>query len=320
MMRRPSQSLLTLWAMGSLAVVAAFSPSAFSNRARLATTKLNVDGPPPGTKLVSNKKEVIFDGNRFYETGLEEEDCIPSQEYCPIDPATGEPIRLTVEEKERMFLDALQSYYVSGRQVMDDAEFDMLKEDLAWNGSEVVALNRKEMMYLSAMQAFTRGEPILSDQEFDALRDELKEEGSQIAVSKEPKCYIDTGICKATFKRDFFRSNLLYLPLISIFGIIWLGLGYEILGGGINPLILGALGLPVIITGAKATTDTFIFPDNLVAYGPCPSCGAENRVYFGDILGVEGFGKQASIKCGNCKEVINVQRQSLRASSLPKND
>ena len=50
-----------------------------------------------------------------------------------------------------MFLDSLQSYYVSGRQIMDDAEFDSLKEDLSWNGSEVVNLNRKEVTYLEAM-------------------------------------------------------------------------------------------------------------------------------------------------------------------------
>ena len=92
-----------------------------------------------------------------------------------------------------MFLDALQSYYVSGRQVMDDAEFDALKEDLAWNGSGVVALNRKETMYLTAMQAYIRGEPIMEDGEFDRLRDELREEGSKIAVSKEPKCYIEVS-------------------------------------------------------------------------------------------------------------------------------
>ena len=59
-----------------------------------------------------------------------------------------------------MFLDALQSYYVSGRQVMDDVEFDALKEDLAWSGSDVVNLNRKEIMYLEAMQAYTKGEPV----------------------------------------------------------------------------------------------------------------------------------------------------------------
>lgn len=28
--------------------------------------------------------------------------------------------------------------------------------------------------------------------------------------------------------------------------------------------------------------------DATIAYGPCPSCNAPNRVFFGDILGVEG--------------------------------
>lgn len=104
----------------------------------------------------------------------------------------------------------------------------------------------------------------------------------------------------------------------AIVGLLWLGIGFEIIGGRINPLILGAFGAPVIYTASKAITDNLIFPNNLVAYGSCPTCGAENRVYFGDILGVEGFGNQANIKCTNCKEEIIVQRRSLRASSLPK--
>lgn len=236
-----------------------------------------------------------------------------------MDPDSGAPIRLSVEEKERMFLDALQSYYVSGRQVMDDAEFDSLKEDLVWNGSEVVNLNRREITYLEAMQAYIRGEPIMSDGEFDTLRDELREEGSSIAVDTEPKCYIETGVCTVTFQKDKFRNNLLYLPMISIVGSLWLGIGYEILGGRVNPLLLAAVGAPVIGTAAKAITDNLIFPDNLVAYGPCPSCETENRIYFGNILGVEGFGNQGKFKCTNCKSEVIVMKRSLRASTLPKN-
>jgi len=217
-----------------------------------------------------------------------------------------------------MFLDSLQSYYVSGRQVMDDAEFDALKEDLAWNGSKVVNLSRKEVTYLEAMQAYTKGAPIMKDEEFDVLKADLKEDGSSIAVSKEPKCYIDTGICTSTFEKDNFRNNLLYLPALSVIGILWLGIGYEIVGGRINPLVLAALGTPVVGAAAKAVTDNFIFPNNLVTYGPCPSCEEENRVYFGNILGVEGFGSQGAVKCTKCKEQIIVQRRSLRASTLPK--
>ena len=199
-MVRLAQSLIALWAAAALPNnVNAFTPyrraasRIVATPPTFTTTSLNLQDPEPGTKLVSNRKEIAFDGTRFFETGLEDEDCIPQQEFCIVDPNTSEPIRLTVEEKERMFLDALQSYYVSGRQVMDDAQFDSLKEDLAWNGSEVVNLNRKEIMYLEAMQAYMKGEPIMADAEFDQLRDELREDGSSIAVSTEPKCYIEVS-------------------------------------------------------------------------------------------------------------------------------
>lgn len=190
-----SRPLLALWtaAVLSSTLTSAFTPSSRTPSAARPSTTLRLEGPPAGTKLVSNRKEIAFDGSRFYETGVDEEDCIPANEFCVVDPDTSKPIRLTVEEKERMFLDSLQAYYVSGRQVMDDAEFDALKEDLAWNGSPVVNLNRQEVKYLEAMQAYTKGKPIMKDAEFDALRSELKEEGSKIAVNKEPKCYIDVS-------------------------------------------------------------------------------------------------------------------------------
>ena len=65
-----------------------------------------------------------------------------------------------------------------------------MKEDLAWNGSSLVQMNRQETKYLAAVQAYLKGTPILSDTEFDQLKAQLKEEGSSFASSKEPKCYI----------------------------------------------------------------------------------------------------------------------------------
>ena len=160
----------------------------------------------------------------------------------------------------------------------------------------------------------------MPDKEFDQLKKELKEEGSKFAVDAEPKCYIDTGVCKATFDEDKFRSNLLYLPAGALLMTLWLLFGYELIEPIIrlNPIILAILGTPWVYTGAKAITENFIFEDKLVLRGPCPSCSFPNRVYFGNILGVEGFGKQAEVKCPNCKEVFQVQRQSFRASTLPK--
>jgi len=40
------------------------------------------------------------------------------------------------------------------------------------------------------------GKPILTDAQFDSLKSSLKASGSLIAVSTEPKCYLDSGLCK----------------------------------------------------------------------------------------------------------------------------
>jgi hypothetical protein len=301
----------------------AFSPTIKPSVPALQKVSLNmVDGPSDGKKIASGKKEIGFDAasGRFFETGRSAEECVPDDEYCVLDENTGKLVRLTLAEKERIFLDALQSYYASGRQVLGDEEFDLLKEDLQWNGSPLVQMNRNEAQYLAAMQAYLNGNPIMNDAEFDTLKKTLKEEESQFAVSTDPKCYIDTGICTVTMKEDFFRSNLLYLPVGAVLSLLWLGFGFEIIEPfiRINPLLLIALGAPAIITGTKTITDDFIFVNNKIVYGPCPSCETENRIYFGDILTVEGFGDIAEVKCPNCKTVFTVQRNTLRASTIPK--
>lgn len=204
--------------------------------------------------------------------------------------------------------------------MLSDDEFDLLKEDLSWNGSDVVVMNRKEAQYLTAMQDYLKGSPSMPDEEFDNLKKDLMEEGSKFAVQTEPKCYIDTGICKVTLQEDNFRTNLLYLPATVIFFLGWLGFGFEVLEPfiRINPLLLAILGTPLIYTGAKTVTEEFVFQDTLLLYGPCPACQSENRVYFGNILGVEGFKDQAQVKCRNCKTDFTVQRDTYRASTLPK--
>lgn len=308
---------------------AAFAPASSSRvaptlaRIPFTVTKMADDDKLDGAQITSARKELKFDDatGRFFETDMDSEDCIPDEEFCTLDEDTGKKIRLTVAEKERIFLDALQSYYASGRQLLTDEDFDQLKEDLEWNGSSVVSVNRQESKYLAAMEAYLKGKPIMDDVEFDNLKTELKESGSKFAVETEPKCYIDTGVCKVTFQEDKFRSNLLYLPAGLTLAVVWLGLAFEIVEPFIrvNPLILFALGFPLIYQGAQKITEEFLFENKLVAYGPCPSCEAESRIYFGNILGVEGFTDESNAKCPTCKEVITVQRRTLRASTLPKN-
>lgn len=184
----------------------------------------------------------------------------------------------------------------------------------------MVVMNRKEAKYLAAMQDYLKGKPSLSDAEFDELKKELLEDGSQFAVQVEPQCYVDTGICKVTMQEDTFKRNLLYLPAGFALLTVWLGLSYELIEPliRINPLFLGLAGAPIIYSGSRFITEELLFTDFKIARGPCPSCNFENNVFFGDILGVEGFGNEASVKCPNCKAQFTVQRNTLRASTLPK--
>ena len=77
---------------------------------KTSSTSLFVDGPEDGTTITSARKELSYDAStgRFFETDLEPDECVPGDEYCVIDKESGEAIRLTLEEKERIFLDALQ--------------------------------------------------------------------------------------------------------------------------------------------------------------------------------------------------------------------
>ena len=52
-------------------------------------------------------------------------------------------------------------------------------------------MHKKELTFV--FFSFSNLTQIMSDAEFDALRGELKEDKSSIAVSKEPKCYIEVS-------------------------------------------------------------------------------------------------------------------------------
>lgn len=67
---------------------------------------------------------------------------------------------------------------------------------------------------------------------------------------------------------------------------------------------------------AKEITETIIFKDPFVAVGPCPNCGSENRIFFGDVLGVPGDREEAVVKCTNCKTSMTIKRSTLRVSTL----
>lgn len=103
-------------------------------------------------------EKLVWDtkANRFYESSTV--DASKSDDgFVVIDKETGNVISLTKDEKERIFLDAIQSYYFKGNTGLSDEMFDQLKDDLSWEGSALVTMNRNETLFINAMQAYNKG-------------------------------------------------------------------------------------------------------------------------------------------------------------------
>lgn len=263
---------------------------------------------------ISDKLVFEEGSGRLFEQDMDER---LEDQFVLIDKETGKTILLTKKEKERIFLDAVQSFYFDGKSTITDDEFSALREDLAWEGSMLVTLSRDETKFLNAMASYMKGQPTLNDVEFDALKASLKETGSIVAVDTEPKCYVDTGVCKTTWLPDRVRTGTLYIPASFILSLGYIGFIYEVPGvRNFNPLFLLALGSPLIFGITKRVTEGFLFKEPLVASGPCPACQVENYVFFGDVLGVEGDDSESTVKCTNCKTALTVKRNSLRVSTL----
>jgi len=268
------------------------------------------------SKIRAAEEKLIFDTKegRFFEADIAK---LCEEEFCLVDGDTGKPILLTKDEKERIFLDCIQSYYATGKNVLPDDQFDRLKEDLSWEGSALVTLSRNETLFMNAVQSWSKGKAILSDKEFDDLKISLRESGSKIAAAEPPQCYTETGVCKVTWTKDQLKTSSLYVPATFALLLVVLALDVEIpLLGSINPLIQIALAAYPISTISKQVTENFLFKDPLVAKGPCPKCGVENRLLFGDVLGVKGDEDESTVKCTNCKAELTVKRQTLRVSTL----
>ena len=71
-------------------------------------------------------EKLVWDtkSGRFYESKLGEGG---DEEFSLLDTDTGKPILLTREEKERIFLDSIQSYYFKGQNGLTDVQFDRLR-------------------------------------------------------------------------------------------------------------------------------------------------------------------------------------------------
>lgn len=232
-------------------------------------------------------------------------------EFCSINPNTGKPVELTVREKEALFLDAMQSYF-RGEQALSDAEFDALKEELIWQGSEVVSLSRDEFRFLDAARAYERGQQLMTDEEFDALKVRLQKQGSIVAIQRGPRCSIERKITFSDVIPDKRRTFVLYIPAGILTALAWLSFSFEFTPlHNVDPVVSLILGSPLIYYLAKGLTG-LVLPEPLILVGDCPSCGRRTHVLFGNVLNVKGFDKSADVRCDKCKAQLKVEKDSNR--------
>lgn len=87
--------------------------------------------------------------------------------------------------KELMYFDALYHYYKTGMPLLNNDDYEELKENLVWEGSSVPSLSRQEATFINAVAASKRGEPILDDEEYQSLKEELKQKKSWVTDRKQ---------------------------------------------------------------------------------------------------------------------------------------
>lgn len=244
-------------------------------------------------------------------------------EFLATDPKTGERLKLNLAEKEKMYLDCLDEYYNSGKQMLSDEDYEQLKQDLSFEGSRIATFTAQEIKYLIANKRYRLGEPILDDKEYDKLRAELKAAGSVVVLHEAPTCKVDTGECKMDMRIDQAKQRLLYSPGIIVSLVVLCELSYWVLG--LDPLMsLLLAAVPSYFFGVWFTENIFA-QDPLVVQTACPNCNYLLTAYFGDLFKVQTDGiigtaappgPQIELTCPNCKAALLADREKMIISSI----
>jgi hypothetical protein len=95
--------------------------------------------------------------------------------------------------KELIFLDCLHCYYYQKQQLLDDNDYNELKEMLTWEGSSVVSMKSQEAQFITAVASNAKGIQILSDDAYNQLKSQLQTQNSWV-VSRKPDALAKSGI------------------------------------------------------------------------------------------------------------------------------
>jgi hypothetical protein len=72
--------------------------------------------------------------------------------------------------RELIYLDCLHSYHFEKRRVLEDEDYNKLKDDLTWAGSAAITMSSKEAHFVTAVAAYRRNQSILNDEEYSQLK------------------------------------------------------------------------------------------------------------------------------------------------------
>lgn len=232
-------------------------------------------------------------------------------QYCTIDSKGKRVQRRSLGEMEQEFLEALRAWYYDGSPIMTNEEFEVLKDELIWQGSTVAILSSAEQKFLEASLAYSAGKPIMSDAEYDDLKRELKQSNSFVAMGG-PRCSLRSRKMYSDLEVDYIRMLLLNVPAtLLVLGVLFFFddlTGFEIskiieLPEPWGIVALWGLVLPACFV-LSSTITNFVVQDGIILKGQCPNCGTQNLSYFGNILTVEGNKDKAEVQCSECKAVL----------------
>jgi len=243
-------------------------------------------------------------------------------EFLATDVATGERKKIELGEKEKLYLDCLEATYFGGDAKLGDEEFDQLKVDLDFEGSQVTLYSKQEVKFLIANKNYRMGNPTMDDKEYDALRRTLKDSGSPVVLHEAPTCRVDTGVCKMDMRVDEGKQRLLYFPGTIAGLVLFCELLFWTLGT--DPILsIIIASVPSYFFGGWFTENVFA-QKPLVTNSACPECNMLLTVYFGDLFGVQTDSAQGAptdevdFTCSQCKKPLKANRADMIVQTLPK--
>merc|ERR1740130_2545075 len=201
---------------------------------------------------------------------------------------TGASVPLGLDEKEKLYLECLDSFYnEGGKAMLPDNKYEQLKVDLEFSESRIMTYSKNEIRYLLANKRYKMGKPVLSDEEYNALRLSLKKDGSSVAMHDAPRCDAESGVCKMDMRVDKGKTRLLYLPGWAGGLLVFSEVSFWTLH--IDPLLSILLGVVPVYFFADFFTTKIFAQQPLV--GTSPKAAGPPQ-------------PQIEAICGSCKETL----------------